>query len=616
VLVWWKAVSSAEKIWEFLADAGDDSQGGGIVEAFVTMAYAVGKAMDFVQGVGTALSSPVPSPRHPAERGYVGSPVEDDASEEPGQAARMAVNPAWGAVANVDVAQTGLGMGAATDAWEPSAVVWLRKRRDERVLQVTSNPAAALDGEAAGSHPHAEDFGTPADFPPYQQPPLQCQCLGSMRRNFAFMSLCFALNHACIVGCLTLSTALLGPKLGNVQASVLYAAYTLTALLLAAGIVQTTGAKHALVGSTFAFCCYPASFFLGIVIRSNIARNLVVCAGALVGGIAAGILFTAYGTYFATACARFVEEPLQRQRGTTMQQATSVFSGVFASIYLLCETLFKVLATLIPRNFSAGRSIILITYSITAVVAAASMTLINPLELMLPLPLHSEQVATARAGTGEAAQPSRQQRARTKKLFAAITLFATDCKMPLLSGINLAFGFASAYLTSYLNGTVVKETKGWEYIGYYSAITPVVAGLVAVPLGWLGKHYSQTPVMLIGSLSFVFMLLPAVGPTQLPVETISRTPVLVGVYALEGTARCVFEGANRAVFADFFPDHREAAFATIVWQSGGASTIAFFLLSRSSIDPSFTAVVGLFFALASIPAYLIANKLLKAQVGE
>ena len=49
--------------------------------------------------------------------------------------------------------------------------------------------------------------------------------------------------------------------------------------------------------------------------------------------------------------------------------------------------------------------------------------------------------------------------------------------------------------------------KGADAIGYYSAITPIVAGLAAWPLGYLGKQAGKKTVMLIGSFSAIAMFL-------------------------------------------------------------------------------------------------------------
>jgi hypothetical protein len=312
----------------------------------------------------------------------------------------------------------------------------------------------------------------------------------------------------------------------------------------------------------------------------------------------------------------YVRGPDQQMRGTTMQQATSVFSGVFATIYLLCEVLFKLIATILPRMYEGRQDAVVLAYTLIAVTASISMSVIDPLDSPptdgdadnVEAPPVAEREGRDPAGAA-AAGVARMPAFSGKNLCAAAALLVNDRKVLMLSAFNFAYGFASIYLTSYLNGTVVKNAKGWEMIGYYSAITPVVAGLIGLPLGYLGKRYTKKPVMLIGSASFILMLLPAAGPLKLSLETISQTPVLVAIYALEGTARCVFEGANRGVFADFFPQDSEAAFANVVWQSGGASTIAFLLLSFPVLDASITAFAALICAFCSIPGFLAAAKM-------
>ena len=45
-------------------------------------------------------------------------------------------------------------------------------------------------------------------------------------------------------------------------------------------------------------------------------------------------------------------------------------------------------------------------------------------------------------------------------------------QMLLAMGLNLAHGFVSAYLTSYVNGTVIRLAFGRSAIGFFSALTP------------------------------------------------------------------------------------------------------------------------------------------------
>ena len=55
--------------------------------------------------------------------------------------------------------------------------------------------------------------------------------------------------------------------------------------------------------------------------------------------------------------------------------------------------------------------------------------------------------------------------------------------------------------------------------------------------------------------------------------------LLVLIYTLEGLGRGVFEGPNRAVYADWFENQREMAFACWIVQSGGSASVAFFMLA-------------------------------------
>lgn len=59
---------------------------------------------------------------------------------------------------------------------------------------------------------------------------------------------------------------------------------------------------------------------------------------------------------------------------------------------------------------------------------------------------------------------------------------------------------------------------------------------------------------------------------------------LIFVYMLHGVGRGIFESTNKAVIADFFGDHAPAAFANVIWSSGGASALGFFMFPLLSGD--------------------------------
>ena len=51
-------------------------------------------------------------------------------------------------------------------------------------------------------------------------------------------------------------------------------------------------------------------------------------------------------------------------------------------------------------------------------------------------------------------------------------------------GTSLTFGFASAWVTSYINGVVMTEEHDSDLIGVMTAMMATVAGLAAAPLGY------------------------------------------------------------------------------------------------------------------------------------
>jgi MFS family permease len=74
---------------------------------------------------------------------------------------------------------------------------------------------------------------------------------------------------------------------------------------------------------------------------------------------------------------------------------------------------------------------------------------------------------------------------------------------------------------------------------------------------------------------------------------------LMLVYMLLGMGRSTYEGTLRAVFADFFPQEREGAFANIILSTGLASVIGFWLAGISpfaieiaTIVSSILAIIG------------------------
>ena len=75
---------------------------------------------------------------------------------------------------------------------------------------------------------------------------------------------------------------------------------------------------------------------------------------------------------------------------------------------------------------------------------------------------------------------------------------------------------------------------------------------------------------------------------------------IVFIYILAGSGRAVFEGTNKATFADFFPRDKEAAFANSVVFSGGSAAIGFLILPHISYVAM--GVAGCIVSALAIPA--------------
>ena len=121
--------------------------------------------------------------------------------------------------------------------------------------------------------------------------------------------------------------------------------------------------------------------------------------------------------------------------------------------------------------------------------------------------------------------------------------------------------------------------------------------------------------MLVGLLAFVglALLILLLRPEQL-----GRFGALVPIYLLQGLGRSCFEGTNKALYADLFPNDAAAAFSNIVIFNGGASAAAYFIFPPLAHEPtrkSIKAVAALVPACIALVGYLGAEYLHRKQPG-
>eukprot|EP00471_Norrisiella_sphaerica_P006643 CAMPEP_0184490862 /NCGR_PEP_ID=MMETSP0113_2-20130426/19111_1 /TAXON_ID=91329 /ORGANISM="Norrisiella sphaerica, Strain BC52" /LENGTH=425 /DNA_ID=CAMNT_0026874981 /DNA_START=98 /DNA_END=1375 /DNA_ORIENTATION=+ len=402
------------------------------------------------------------------------------------------------------------------------------------------------------------------------------------------MALCFSINHGCVTAVLGLASANLGDELGGVQSGTLYILYTLSALLIATSLVHSLGAKWSLACGLGMYCFYVGSFLIAAKVEA--VKWPAAIIGSAIGGTAAGWLWTAQGVYFARVAERYAVDS-----GIEKEKCTSWLASVFASIYVGFEVILKLASSFL---YDFGSDVFVYTFFTVVAVACAVLMVFVPKE---PPPM--SQAENQPMSTGE-------------RLAQAGKLLATDARMRWIAGFEIMFGFSTSFLNFYINGTIVKAALGKKDIGYMSAVVPAVATLMAIPYSWLTNSIGKAPVMLGGCLSYLTIAIVVAAVQDGTLESLKWG--LVFLYILAGNGRSVFEGTNKAMVADFFPEEKPAAFANIIITSGGASAIAFYVFPEmDKIAMAIVVAVACMYGIAGIIfAFRIHSARGKAEWGK
>mmetsp|Transcript_65284 Transcript_65284/g.131301 ORF Transcript_65284/g.131301 Transcript_65284/m.131301 type:complete len:391 (-) Transcript_65284:125-1297(-) len=364
-------------------------------------------------------------------------------------------------------------------------------------------------------------------------------------------------------------------------------------MLAGAYVISVTSAKWCLLFSLSLYAVYVASYLVAVVWPATAWP--AVLFGAAVGGVGAGLLWTAQGAYFKINAKKYAIA-----MGIPEEEATGLFSSTFAAFYLGLELAMKVAGSLVARYGSAAGKYSL--YGVYSVVAVGCTFLMLGVREMHP-----------EGGAEETSSSAKKPYWWLDKITAALALLFTNPKCALMVPTNCAFGFAAAFINSYIQGSVVaplhdRDDDAWEgddevhaeyhdsQVLLYSSLAVGVATLLALPgfgFHWLRQKAGTPAVMFIGAGCFVFVSLMA-----LTVEGASLRHALWLLYVVFGAGRSVWEATVKAIFGDFFTEKdSQAAFANIVIQSGTASTLAFFIFPNLAGETKaflllFTSIVG------------------------
>lgn len=197
--------------------------------------------------------------------------------------------------------------------------------------------------------------------------------------------------------------------------------------------------------------------------------------------------------------------------------------------------------------------------------------------------------------------------------------------------LYLQFGLCTAFVTLVVNGQVIRvalHDYSSRYVGMFTALSSMVAAILSWAFGaldWLShslvidnhdsslrskllryvKYFepNKERILTAGAVSYLLIaLLFLLFPSFESWKFIS----LLVIYILLGIGRSTYEGTLRAVFADFFPQEREGAFANIILSTGLASVFGFWLAGAS---PFALEIVTMGSAILAILGFWKANAL-------
>lgn len=255
-------------------------------------------------------------------------------------------------------------------------------------------------------------------------PPNQ-QEARSLFKGFVLMSVYFSLSHGCVVSVIDLSSNF-GHNLGSYSVGTLYAAYVVTATLMGVPLISISSAKRVLVASMVMLSVYVSSYLLALIFPAYAWQFVLFGAG--IGGIGSGLLWTAQGFYFKLAVIQYSKASVSEEKDTS-----SMFASIFACIYLGLEMALKVSGSLVARygtlEFKYG------LFAIYSAIAVAATLLMSTVRSLRPDAKYLEAEILI---------------AGLPKVKATLKLLLTNPKCALMWPTNAAFGFAAAFIVSYV----------------------------------------------------------------------------------------------------------------------------------------------------------------------
>lgn len=318
-----------------------------------------------------------------------------------------------------------------------------------------------------------------------------------------------------------------------------------------------------------------------------------VLGGGVCGGLAAGLLWTAQGVYYARFAAAHAEATGQR-----VEEVNATFASVFALWYLGSEGALKLLSTLILLHDTfTMRTVLAATYTgLSAVTAAIAWRTTPPA---------AGSDTTSSSGSSEASLPA----TLVARAVAVFALWRDEPRILLLAPFTIAYSLASAFLNSNVATELTDAVLGATSLGVLTAVLVLVGAVLSSTIASCAQR--KVELIAAGALADLAAGTLVAVCYAAGLRTASRTTawlVLLLYYGLMGVSRGVFESANKAIVADWFPSHRSEAFANVVFFNGLASAAAYLVFPSGDEGRVVGLATILIFALLAWPCVLWASR--------
>lgn len=462
----------------------------------------------------------------------------------------------------------------------------------------------------------------------------------NLHRNFIIFSILFSITHASVDCVLSFTSSELGSVVGSYSGFLLYATYTITALLFSKLSLKVFTSKFCVLFGLVTLLIYIFTFLLSIFF-SGLGMNLFLI-GAALGGIGAGILWTAQGSYYSLSATQYANVS-----GQDNIKIKNNFSAIFAISYLSLEAALTFFSTAVfaimnqtdPESPSAWKLVVFPFYMIIATLAVFGFYffVIDIEQISSTLRSTSSSSSAVGAASGPYNNISSQnKRKKVAKMHSCSSTISRICKqrcgmkpnsndkityeflyneasavtsmmyrnrrLQLVIPFQVSFGLMTGLVNYYVNSAIVATYIGDGYIGSLMAVSIVTAAVLTWPFAVLSNYftYGKWCIMIFGGCAFFFNSVTLLIFSD---ATMGHWSFLIIYFFIHGASRSIWESTNKSVIAEYFVTdiERDCAFATVSFTNGVASSFAFLcyqFMTRFDI-----ALLNTMWALISIICY-------------